>query len=83
MKKVELSPKPISDCKKPLLFKPSFFIIFPSELVITEMPELADLIRGTPFSTDLKIDAARCCFGPVVLPNHASFVTLINIMIFL
>ena len=40
----------------------------------TEIPELADLKKNTDFSTDLKICDAKCCLGPIVLPNHASLV---------
>ena len=73
----------IFDCKYPVEFNPLDFNIFPFLFIITEIPEFADLTRGTPFSTDLNIVAARCCEGPVVLPNHASLVILIKIFILL
>ena len=56
-----------------------FFKILPLLSTATEIPELADLRKKTDFSTDLKIWAARCCLGPVVFPNQASFVILIII----
>ena len=60
----------------PCLSKSIFFKIFPLELVKTDIPEFADLSNGTPLSIDLNIDAAKCCLGPIVFPNHASFVML-------
>ena len=62
----------------PALPSAIFFKIFPLLSDIIEMPEFADLKSGTPFSTDLKIAAVKCCFGPVVFPNQASFVILIS-----
>ena len=40
-------------------FNPLDFIIFPFLFIITEIPEFADLTRGTPFSTDLNIVVAN------------------------
>ena len=77
-KNVSLLRKVIFFSMYPFLFKSILFIIFPFKLVMTEIPELDDLINGTPFSTDLKICAARCCLGPVVFPNQASLVILTN-----
>ncbi len=82
VKNVELFPIVNFDSKYPLVLRSSFFKIFPLLSVITEIPEFADLIKGTPFSTDLKIDAVKCCWGPVELPNHASLVILTNRSIF-
>ena len=55
-----------------------FFKISPLLFTTTEIPELADLKKNTDFSTDLKICDAKCCLGPIVLPNHASLVIFTN-----
>ena len=76
MKTVELFPSMISVSINPFSLRFFFSNIFPDLSSITEIPELADLTNGTPFSTDLKIEDDKCCLGPVVLPNQASLVIL-------
>ena len=83
IKKVSFLPKFKSCSIKPLLFKPIFLRIFPFSSVTTEIPELAERISGIPFSTDRKIDAVKCCLGPIKFPNQASFVMFIKSSIFL
>ena len=52
-------------------------IIFPLLSIIALKPLLVDLIKKVLFSIALKIDLAKCCSGPIVVPNHPSSEILI------
>ena len=47
-----------------------------TESTIPEMPVFAARTSGTPCSTARSRAAAKCWYGPELIPNQASFVTL-------
>ena len=47
-------------------------ITFPLGSMNTLLPLFADLIKNFLDSIDLKIDFAKCWWGPMLSPNHAS-----------
>ena len=49
-----------------------FLIVLPLLSIIALMPWFADLRRKVLFSIALKIDFAKCWWGPMDLPNHPS-----------
>ena len=51
-------------------------------LIIELKPLFADLIKNVSLSIDLKIALAKCWWGPIVLPNHASSDILITKLVF-
>mgnify|MGYP001334166537 CR=1 FL=1 len=50
----------------------SFFRTCPLLLIKALVPLFADLAKYKLPSIDLKIALAKCCCGPIELPNHAS-----------
>ena len=46
--------------------------IKPTGFITAEIPLFADLIIYFPLSIDLKILCAKCCLGPIELPNYPS-----------
>ena len=55
----------------------TFFSTIPIGLIIPEIPLFEDLIIYFPLSMDLKILCAKCCLGPIELPNQPSSEILI------
>ena len=64
--------------RKPVCSIPKRMISWPLASNATEMPVFAARKSGNPSSTARNRAAAKCCRGPVEVPNHASFVTFTN-----
>ena len=77
-KKVSSDDSPVFTSIYPIELRLILFKILPLLFTTTEIPEFADLKKKTDFSTDLKICDAKCCLGPIVLPNQASLVIFTN-----